>query len=144
MFSYRLCRFSFTNLDPEDPSRKFAFLLQVDADDKYEIADCQPAVNAAILVEVGNVLNDTDDMSFLVRRMSKSRQFFCLPLSICMQNEFLTKPMLLSFQDEPLSKIFELAVYATNWARSILMAGGNVFLRRNDVLCSSSLLLLSL
>mmetsp|Transcript_113085 Transcript_113085/g.316008 ORF Transcript_113085/g.316008 Transcript_113085/m.316008 type:complete len:257 (+) Transcript_113085:84-854(+) len=65
-------RFSFTNLDPKKPSRKFSFLLQVDGDDKYEIADCQPAIDAAVLVEVANVLNDTDDMSFLVRRMRRA------------------------------------------------------------------------
>ncbi len=40
--------------------------------DKYDILDCQPTVNAVLLVELANVLNETDDMSYLVRRMSES------------------------------------------------------------------------
>jgi hypothetical protein len=65
--------FFFSQLDPNDPTRQFSFVLQVDDEDKYEIANCQPSIDAAILVEICNRLNDTDDMSYLVRRMRKSR-----------------------------------------------------------------------
>lgn len=64
-------RFIFTNLDPENPARKFSFLLQVNDNDKYEITDCQPSLDVSLLVELANVLNETDDMSYLVRRMSE-------------------------------------------------------------------------
>ena len=69
-----LSSFTFTQLDPRKPSRKFSFLLQVDDNDKYGIAECQPSLDVEILLEVAKALNDTDDMSFLVRRMSKSEK----------------------------------------------------------------------
>lgn len=43
----------------------------MNAEDKYEVADCQPAVDAALLVEIANKVNSTDDMNYLVRKMSK-------------------------------------------------------------------------
>lgn len=65
-------RFIFTNLDPENPTQKFSFLLQVNENDKYDITDCQPTVDVSLLVELANVLNETDDMSYLVRRMRRA------------------------------------------------------------------------
>jgi Chromosome segregation protein Spc25 len=64
-------RFTFTQLDQMDPTRKFSFLLQVDSSDKYQIAECMPALDAILLVEIADVLNETEDMSYLVRSMRK-------------------------------------------------------------------------
>ncbi len=72
--------FFFSQLDPNDPTRQFSFVLQVDDEDKYEIANCQPSIDAAILVEICNRLNDTDDMSYLVRRMRKLRPLMIIVL----------------------------------------------------------------
>jgi hypothetical protein len=72
LFVAKLCsRFTFTQLDPIEPTRKFSFLLQVDNNDQYQIAKCQPSLEPLLLVEVAKVLNETDDMSYLVRMMRK-------------------------------------------------------------------------
>ena len=65
-------RFCFTQLDPESPTRRFSFVLQVNSYDKYELVDCQPIVDEAILEEVCVRLNQSNDMGFLTRRMRKS------------------------------------------------------------------------
>jgi len=54
--------------------RKFSFLLQVDGNDKYQIANCEPALDAVLLIETAKVLNETEDMSYLVRSMRKLRR----------------------------------------------------------------------
>jgi len=63
--------FHFTQLNPRDPQEKFSFNLAVDKEDKYEITDCSPPLDARFLMEVADVLNKTEDMSFLVRKMRK-------------------------------------------------------------------------
>jgi len=65
-------RFFFSRLDPKDPARQFSFVLQVDDGDKYEIADCQPSIDAGSLFEITQRLNTNDDMSFLVRKMRRA------------------------------------------------------------------------
>ena len=64
-----LCSFFFSKLDPHDPSRRFSFVLFVNEEDKYEVSNCEPAVDAAILVDVANKLNESDDMAYLVQEM---------------------------------------------------------------------------
>lgn len=64
-------RFFFSQLDPNDPGRQFSFVLQVDDEDRYEIANCLPSVDAGILSEISDKLNDTDDMSYLARKMRR-------------------------------------------------------------------------
>eukprot|EP00429_Kryptoperidinium_foliaceum_P056110 CAMPEP_0176089232 /NCGR_PEP_ID=MMETSP0120_2-20121206/44688_1 /TAXON_ID=160619 /ORGANISM="Kryptoperidinium foliaceum, Strain CCMP 1326" /LENGTH=257 /DNA_ID=CAMNT_0017423109 /DNA_START=131 /DNA_END=904 /DNA_ORIENTATION=- len=56
--------FTFTKIDPADPSRQFSFLLQLDANDNYEITQCKPALDASELIEIAKVLNDQDEMSY--------------------------------------------------------------------------------
>lgn len=71
-FFNRLTRsFFFSQLDPSDPMRQFSFVLQVDFEDKYEVANCEPSIDAAILLEISQRLNEKDDMSYLVRKMRK-------------------------------------------------------------------------
>jgi Chromosome segregation protein Spc25 len=65
--------FCYTKLDPNDPSREFSFLLIVDEDDKFDIVECQPAMEATELVDILTELNRTEDMASLARRMRKSR-----------------------------------------------------------------------
>lgn len=66
-------RFLFTELDPGDPSRKFAFVLFVNDDEKYDIIDCDPIIDGKILKDILEELNEKEreDMSLLVRRMRK-------------------------------------------------------------------------
>ena len=64
-------------MDPEDPARQFSFVLQVDDLDRYEVCNCEPSLDASVILEVTKNLNDTDDMSYLVRKM-REFFFFCL------------------------------------------------------------------
>lgn len=68
---FRGKRFSFSRLDPLDPTRLFTFILQVNGDDKYEIVECEPPINVLTLMGVSSTLNETDDMSYLVRKLRK-------------------------------------------------------------------------
>jgi hypothetical protein len=70
-------RFSFTQLDPVDPSRKFSFVFLVNDEEKYDIIECKPNIDAKVIVDILEELNGTDreDMSMLVRRMRKSPSF---------------------------------------------------------------------
>lgn len=62
-------RFIFSQLDPEVPTKQFSFVLQVDKNDKYEICDCKPSVDAMVLLDVADRLNRADDYMYLARRM---------------------------------------------------------------------------
>ena len=68
-------RFAFTQLDPSDPDRVFAFSIYCgDGDDStYELRQCD-YLGKDILDSHVKELNDTDDMSLFVRRMRKSFQ----------------------------------------------------------------------
>ena len=63
--------FKFTQLDKKDPSREFVFALHLDDDDKYEIVNCEPAIDAKTLLEIGQAVNNDGDTSVMVRRMRK-------------------------------------------------------------------------
>jgi Chromosome segregation protein Spc25 len=71
LLSLPLRSFIFTCLKPDDPNRQCSFVLQVDYDDKYEVASCEPSVDAAVVRDVTERLNQADDMSYLVHRMRK-------------------------------------------------------------------------
>jgi hypothetical protein len=51
--------------------RQFSFVLQVDDEDRYELVECKPSIDVTILLDIAGMLNETDDMSEMVRRMSK-------------------------------------------------------------------------
>jgi hypothetical protein len=68
--------FYFSQLDPNDPMRQFSFVLQVDYEDKYEVANCEPSIDAVLLLEISESLNETDDMSYLVRKIRESTVFY--------------------------------------------------------------------
>lgn len=72
-FSCSECRFNFTEIDPEDPSRIFSYVLFVNDEEKYDIANCNPKVNAIELIEILDELNESggEDFSILARRMRK-------------------------------------------------------------------------
>ena len=59
-------------MDPQNPTRQFSFVLQVDDLDRYEVCNCEPSLDASVILDVTKRLNDTDDMSYLVRKMRKS------------------------------------------------------------------------
>ncbi|OEU09500.1 hypothetical protein FRACYDRAFT_142012, partial [Fragilariopsis cylindrus CCMP1102] len=63
--------FSFTQLDPVDPSRKFSFVFLVNDEEKYDIIECKPNIDDNVLADILEELNGTDreDMSMLVRCM---------------------------------------------------------------------------
>jgi hypothetical protein len=76
IISFRVASFCFTKLDPSDPSREFSFLLIVDEDDKFDVVECQPTIEATQLIEIVAELNRTEDMSVLARRMRKCFMLF--------------------------------------------------------------------
>ena len=59
-------------MDPQNPTRQFSFVLQVDDLDRYEICDCEPSLDASFIMDLTSALNATDDMTLLVRKMRKS------------------------------------------------------------------------
>lgn len=66
-------RLSFTDIDAEDPSKIFSFVLIVNDEEKYDITNCNPKVDAMELVDVLDELNESggEDISILARRMRK-------------------------------------------------------------------------
>ena len=66
-------RLNFTEIDPDDPSRIFSFVLIVNDEEKYDITNCNPKVNAIDLIDILDELNESggEDISILARRMRK-------------------------------------------------------------------------
>ena len=66
-------RLNFTEIDPDDPSRIFSFVLLVNDEEKYEVANCNPKVDAMELIDIVEELNESggEDISILARRMRK-------------------------------------------------------------------------
>jgi hypothetical protein len=58
-------------LDEDDPTRQFSFVLKVDDEERYEMVECKPSIDVTILLDIAGILNETDDMSEMVRRMRK-------------------------------------------------------------------------
>jgi hypothetical protein len=68
-----LCRsFSFSQLDPKNPNRKFSFDLE--ADETYNISECEPPLDTFFLDELLRELNvdETNDMIPLVQGMRRA------------------------------------------------------------------------
>ena len=57
----------FTMIDEKDPLREFAFVVRVDAEDKYHLVKCSPSLSQT--TELVQLLNQTNDFSAFVRRM---------------------------------------------------------------------------
>lgn len=70
---------SFTDIDAEDPSRIFSFVLIVNDEEKYDITNCNPKVDAMELVDVLDELNESggEDISILARRMRRAFKELC-------------------------------------------------------------------
>ncbi|CAN0037503.1 unnamed protein product [Phaeothamnion confervicola] len=66
-------RLIFTQIDPEDPNRRFAFTVRVDASDAYHVANAAPPVPEEVVAPLLAELNATNDFSGFVRAM---RRFF--------------------------------------------------------------------
>jgi len=64
-------RFVFTQIDPNESSREFYFTIKTNELDEYEVLTCEPAVDNALLEDLRQQLNESDDMSAFVREMRK-------------------------------------------------------------------------
>jgi len=62
-------RLTFTNIDPADPMRSFAFQVFVDGGDKYHVESCEPLVQG--MDELLGTLNRDNDFSAFVRSMRR-------------------------------------------------------------------------
>jgi len=67
-------QFNFTEIDLKDPSRISSFVLVVNDDEKYDIINCEPKIDAIDLVEILEELNGSggEDISILARRMRRA------------------------------------------------------------------------
>ena len=86
-------RLNFTEIDPDDPSRMFSFVLLVNDDEKYDIVDCDPEIDAVELKEILEELNRSggEDISILARRMRKySMRWKCTKRDIFVTSATLT------------------------------------------------------
>mmetsp|Transcript_13823 Transcript_13823/g.28529 ORF Transcript_13823/g.28529 Transcript_13823/m.28529 type:complete len:263 (+) Transcript_13823:76-864(+) len=72
-------KLNFTEIDPDDPSRIFSFVLIVNEEEKYDITNCNPKVNAIELVDILDELNESggEDISILARRMRRAFKELC-------------------------------------------------------------------
>jgi kinetochore protein Spc25 len=68
------CRFRFTELDPNDPSREFSFLLDADLDEAYDIQECDPPLDPRTQESISERFNESDDMSEFIRGMRRAFQ----------------------------------------------------------------------
>mmetsp|Transcript_19704 Transcript_19704/g.41195 ORF Transcript_19704/g.41195 Transcript_19704/m.41195 type:complete len:241 (-) Transcript_19704:52-774(-) len=60
-------RLVFTSLDPNDHSRAFAFTVNVNESEEYEIQECMPKLDDLVLSEMVNNVNQTNDFGGFVR-----------------------------------------------------------------------------
>lgn len=67
-------KFVFTQIDPNDVSREFYFLMYVDANNMYQLVETSPTLNTAKCVEVMAALNATNNIGKFVASM---RKLFC-------------------------------------------------------------------
>lgn len=70
---------NFTEIDPDDPSKNFSFVLLVNDDEKYDIANCKPQIDAMELEDILEELNESggEDISILARRMRRAFKEVC-------------------------------------------------------------------
>jgi hypothetical protein len=70
---------TFTDIDPDDPSRIFSFGLIVNDEERYDITNCNPKVNAIELIDILDELNESggEDISVLARRMRRAFKEVC-------------------------------------------------------------------
>jgi len=72
-------KLNFTEIDPDDPSKNFSFVLLVNDDEKYDIANCNPQIDAMELEDILEELNESggEDISILARRMRRAFKEVC-------------------------------------------------------------------
>jgi hypothetical protein len=67
-------RFCFTELDPNEHSRQFSFLLDADLEEAYDIQECDPPLDPRTLEAISDRFNESDDMSEFIRSMRRAFQ----------------------------------------------------------------------
>ena len=70
---YWYYRLNFTEIDPAAPSNIFSFVLLVNEEEKYDVINCDPKIDASTLADILGELNESggEDISILARRMRK-------------------------------------------------------------------------
>lgn len=67
-------KFVFTQIDPNDPSRPFYFLMFVDASNQYQLVETSPALDPAATEAFLRTLNSNNDIGMFVYHI---RTLFC-------------------------------------------------------------------
>ena len=70
-------KFIFTLLDARDPSKQFFFLMFVDGDDKYQLVDTSPLLDASVCSKHLEALNSDNDISKFVVKMRAEFKKLC-------------------------------------------------------------------
>eukprot|EP00566_Odontella_aurita_P015875 CAMPEP_0113545258 /NCGR_PEP_ID=MMETSP0015_2-20120614/11163_1 /TAXON_ID=2838 /ORGANISM="Odontella" /LENGTH=286 /DNA_ID=CAMNT_0000445607 /DNA_START=144 /DNA_END=1004 /DNA_ORIENTATION=+ /assembly_acc=CAM_ASM_000160 len=64
-------RFSFVQIDREEPSRKFEFTLCVNGEEEWDVEECDPPLRAGSIMRLVDELNGEGDIGMFVRGMRK-------------------------------------------------------------------------
>ena len=68
-YYYPYYRFCFTQIDENEPSRKFSFALQADDLDLYGVQECNPPIDEDALSRYLHDLNLNDDLGVFIKKM---------------------------------------------------------------------------
>lgn len=66
------CSFTFTSIDPDDPSRQFSFLLRADDMNAYQVEDCKPQIDNETTEALLREVDRTDDLQSFIIGMRKA------------------------------------------------------------------------
>ena len=61
--------FSFTQIDPNEPTKKFSFVLGANEFDIYNVDECSPPIDEALLMGLLYDLNAEDDLGQFIMKM---------------------------------------------------------------------------
>lgn len=65
-------RFSFTQIDPSEPTRVFYFLLLVDSNDLYRLVDSNPKLDSRLCQDLTSRLNEDNNISAFAVRVRRA------------------------------------------------------------------------
>jgi Chromosome segregation protein Spc25 len=62
----------FTQLNPDNPEKRFTFELQADDNDAFKVDACQPRIHPRKLDDLLDRVNQTNDLGAFVRGMRRA------------------------------------------------------------------------
>ena len=65
-------RLVFTQMDAQDPSREYFFSVHVDEADHYQVEECNPKLDEALISSLVTQLNTSSDFAGFCKRMRRA------------------------------------------------------------------------